>query len=119
MSFSDPTPIGRPVLPRRSQVEQLSADLEHATEAFQREADDEAVQENAYLRAYSIAYLAAGDVAVTARGKHADNQENVVEAKCLWNIVKARKETAKRKWDEIQHRLMAALSNQRMQREQT
>jgi hypothetical protein len=73
----------------------------------------EAEEENNFRRAHSLAWLSAGDIAVTARGKHCENQPHVVEAKCAWNLALARQKIAHSKVEEIRNRLIASMANQK------
>lgn len=90
----------------------LSVALERATDDYVTACNANAQAENAYLRAFSRAYVIA-DVAMTARAKWCDSQPEVTEAKCEWNIAQAREKACRSKCDELKNRLMAAMSWQR------
>lgn len=125
-----PTTISRPgahlgELPGRAQspVEALSTDLEAQTGVFQQAADAEAEKENQFLTVYALAFRDVQHqeekIPATLIPKHVETRVPVVAAKCEWNTAKVTKEVAKRKWDELQNRLVAAMSNQRFIREQS
>lgn len=103
----------------RSILSQLSTTLETMTDAYADACNVTAEAENTYLRAYHKAFITAADVPATIRGKHADNQENVVEAKCAHNLAAAAERAARAKVEEVKMRLTAAMSYTRFVREQT
>jgi hypothetical protein len=88
--------------------------LEQATDAYVEACNATAVAQNEYLRLFARAYRAHDSVAVTARPKFCDALEDVIEAKCAWNVAEARERACKAKCEELRQRLMAALSWQRL-----
>ena len=113
MSFSDPVPFNQgPLAP----IEQA---LEEATDALVEAADEHAEAQCQYLEAVSIAWLHADHVAITARGKHCDNQPAVVPLRCAFVRAEARERACRAKCEELKTRLMACMSWQRTVGSQT
>lgn len=92
----------------------LATALERATDAYVAACNNAAQAENGYLRAFHLAWVHADGVAATVRSKHCDNQAEVVEARCAHNLAEASEKAARAKCDELKHRLMAAMSWQRV-----
>jgi len=93
--------------------EKILATMKTARLNYARACNVAADEENGYLRAFHLAWLAADHVAATVRSKHCDNQSDVVEARCRQNTAKAREKAAKAKCEELVNRLMASMSWQR------
>jgi hypothetical protein len=113
MSFFDPAPA------YDGPIQAIADALEVATDEFVRAANVNAEAENAYLRAFRLAWLASDGVPATIRSKHCDQQYEVTEAKCAWNIADAVQKGCRQKCDELTNRLMAAMSWQKSVRAQT
>lgn len=90
----------------------ISTALEQATDEYVAACNRAAVAENAYLRAFHVAWAAA-EVPATVKAKHCDNQADVVNARCNHNLAVALEKAARAKCDELKHRLMASMSWQR------
>lgn len=97
----------------------LASALEKATDAYARACNAAAVAENAYLRAFHLAWVRADGVAQTVKSKWCDNQEAVVEERCSHNLALAAEKAARAKCEELRNRLMAAMSWQRVVGSQT
>lgn len=91
----------------------ITSALERATDAYAQACNRAAHAENAYLRVFHLAWIAADGVAQTVKSKHCDNQADVVEARCSHNLAIAAEKAAKAKCEELRNRLMAAMSWQR------
>lgn len=113
VDFLDPPPVGD------GPLGDLSAALERATDDFVAACNANAQAENGYLRAFHVEYVGALGIAVTGRAKYCDAQQAVTEAKCEWNLTNAREKACRAKCDELRHRLMAAMSWQRVVGAQT
>lgn len=120
--FADPVTVERPRpsqqfrQQRATPAEQLSDELETATDAYADACDLEAEAENAYLKAYAITFTTA-ECAATIRPKTAECA--AVDERCAWNLALAVKNAKRAKVEELKHRLMAALGHQRFIREAT
>jgi hypothetical protein len=97
----------------KSPLESLSDAHEAAGDEWRLAIQLEAEKENEFRRKHAIAWLQASgeNIAITARAKHCENQPDVVEAKCEWNLAIARKVSCHSKVEEIQSRIMATMSN--------
>ena len=105
--FLDPPAIGE------GPLGDLAAGLERATDQYASACNRAAVAENAYLRAFHLAWVASDGVAQTVKSKWCDNQADVVEARCDHNLAIASEKAARAKCDELKNRLMACMSWQR------
>ena len=110
--FLDPAPI-------LGEYEPIADALEKATDRYVAALNREAVAENGYRKALSLAYSMAGDVAATARRFHCEMQPEVVEALCDYNDATAAVKVTAAKCDELRNRLMAAMNWQRLVGAQT
>ena len=108
-----------PVSPYEGPMQEIADALEVATDEFVRAANKNAEAENAYLRAFRRAWLESDGVPATIRSKHCDQQHDVTEAKCEWNLTDAYQKGCRQKCDELTNRLMAAMSWQRATRLQS
>lgn len=113
MSFFDPAPAYEGAL------QEIADALEAATDEFVRAANANAEAENAYLRAFRLAWLESEGIPATIKSKHCDQQRQVTEAKCAWNIADAMQKGCRQKCDELTNRLMAAMSWQKSMRAQS
>lgn len=106
MPITDPPP---------SPLDRLQAALEAAGDVWRLSLDREADAENAYRAAHASAWAMASaeGVAISARGKHCENQAAVVVAKSDWNLAVARVKADHSKREECQSRLMAKMSDQK------
>lgn len=86
---------------------------EIATDLEATKRDDEAKAENAYLDAFSEAWAAAFDVAMTARSKHCDAQPKVLAAKKAWNLAVSARKNASALAHSIELRHTGAMSYQK------
>lgn len=119
MSFTDPDPV--PQFPGDTLLERIARAYEEAVDAYGNAADDAALKENAYLRAFAEAWAVAVEdgVAATVRSKHCDNQADVVEKRTEWNRAVAAEKRCRAKSQELQNRLTACQSHVRFIREGT
>jgi DICT domain-containing protein len=104
-----------------SLLERVSRAYEEAVDAYGNACDDAALKENVYLAAHATAWVHAIEdgVAATVRDKHCKAQGNVCAALQDWNRALAAEKRSKAKVQEMNTRMTAAMSHQRMVREGT
>lgn len=111
--------IERPQFAGDTLLERVSRAYEEAVDAYGNAADDAALKENEYLRQFATAWAVAVEdgIAATVRGKHCDNQKDVLEARIEWNRAAATEKRARAKSQELQNRLTAVMAHVRFLRE--
>lgn len=102
-----------------SPVDVRSRALEDITDAMGKLWDAEADARTAYDDAYAAMWNLCLDVAASARSKHVDCQDAVVEAKNALTRAESARKKGHQRWEAAQALLTAAMSNQRFQREQS
>lgn len=112
---------GFPQDPWKSPLDQITTELERHGDEWRMSLNLEAEAENAFRRVHAIAWshASADNIAITARSKHCENQPDVVEAKCAWNLTIARSRACASKVDELKSRLFATMNDQKFQAQVT
>lgn len=117
MTFTDPDPV--PQFAGDTLLERVSRAYEEAVDDYGNACDQAALRENEYLRQFAVAWAVAVEdgIAATVRGKHCDNQKDVLEARLEWNRAAATEKRARAKSQELQNRLTAVMAHVRFLRE--
>ena len=89
----------------------LSRQLEEATDAYTAALDAEAEAENAYLRAYAVAFTIGREDGLPVTILDKASQVAATDQRTFWNRAVARTKACRAKINELEHRLSAGQSH--------